>query len=530
MAEAFLKIQTMPKPVILKQKPPTFNGAPENARLWLKEYQIVANLNNWSNKEKAQYLSTAFTDKAKTWFEGQYDGEIPEWDDFECRFNDNYQTTGYNHRKLCEFYLREQQEGENPIEYLDQLIKLRNEITPKPTDSEVVARAKRGVTGRYTAAVINIEDLKELRSTLNKMVEAFGEKDKQRKTQSKPVTTTAGAQKPSQPAQNVKYTSRPTISAQPPKEFKITCYNCDRVGHYSKQCPEPKDVNKITQNFANVQNARNPYPRENLYRNEWRPPNRQNQYNQSSQGYNQWVPPEPIAGPSGQPSNALVPTAQQNMFSRDRRRRQQPKHDKMVEQAQKSYENLRICTLPTLDIVIGGQKTEALVDTGGAYSLMSIDLVIALGLELSSTELRLRGVGDSEIGVVGRALRVPVLFDRYVVEVPFVVVHTLLPHVILGVDFIEATNLVIHSQSGKMQFFVKRSITGKSPCSDSELEESVKKGERPPYRMRHATQAEKKYLSEGTNAYIRRRTPAERASYTEANLESRVSTKAKAPK
>ena len=112
---------------------------------------------------------------------------------------------------------------------------------------------------------------------------------------------------------------------------------------------------------------------------------------------------------------------------------------------------------------------------------------------------------------------------------PFVVVHTLLPHVILGVDFIEATNLVIHSQSGKMQFFVKRSITGKSPCSDSEFEESVKKGERPPYRMRHATQAEKKYLSEGTNAYIRRRTPAERASYTEANLKAECRQQPKHP-
>ena len=469
-------------------------------------------------------MFTAFSGKAKVWFEGTFDNEVPIWGEFVKVFNEDYKPVGYNEDKLCEFYSTKRSDDEDPIEYLDKMVRLRNEIDPKPTDRSVVACVKKGLRGIYSSAVINIEELSELRSTLSKLMKTYEEGDQFRKqtkttvpTNQKLLNTTT--QRPSQPAQQEKLAMRPNVTSKPASEFKLTCYNCDRVGHLSKYCPEPYDQNKVNQHFANVYNARNPRPSNNYQRNNAWPPNRSNQNGRPNHQYNLRGDPTPPVGTSEQSTVASTNIARQNMYKRNRQwRNRQPSYRETTQKAQNSMENLRVCTLPSLEIVIGGRKTEALVDTGGVYSLMSIDMVIALGLDLTPTTLQLKGVGDSDVGVIGRVIGVPVLFDRYVVEMPFVVVHALLPHVILGVDFVEATNLVIHTHSGKVQFFVKLSVKGKSPCSDSEFEESVRKGERPAYRIRHATQAEKKFIKEGQFAHFPRRTSMERQQYSEVSL------------
>ena len=505
--EAIAKLQTQPKKVVLKQKPPKFNGTAEDARLWLKEYKLTAELNNWTNIEKALYLPTVLTGPAKVWYDGRYDGETPGWEDFEKRFTDTYQPVGYMEKKLAEFYSRDQTPEESPIEYLDQMVKLRNELEPKPTDRGVASRVKRGLAKRYAGLVVNIEDLDDLRSTLNKMAEVYEDKDKSKKQTTKSTETTT--RRPPPPAQGFKQSARPVVSNNPNREFQITCYNCDRVGHYSKFCPEPKDHNKISQNFNNLQNARNQPPAETSNRNNWRQQNRSNNNNQSNHGYNLRNPPTNPA-PSA-PSVNPPPTAPHAMFRRTR----QPTEVEMRAKADKAWEGMKFCTLPSTEIVIGGSKVDALVDTGGAYSLISADLAIHLEVRVEKADLLLKGIGDSSIRVLGKLTDIPVLFDKYVVKMPFYVMSSLMPHVILGIDFVQATNLVIHKENQRIQYYVKLTKDGHSPCSDTEHEEAQRNGIIPPYKLRHATNAEKKFLRNGRGTYVRSKSQEEREQYVQ---------------
>ena len=78
LTDALDRLQTKSRPVVLKKEPPIFDGKIEGARLWLKQYEGVATINRWTDVEKSQYLSTALTGNAKRWFDGLYDGDVPE--------------------------------------------------------------------------------------------------------------------------------------------------------------------------------------------------------------------------------------------------------------------------------------------------------------------------------------------------------------------------------------------------------------------------------------------------------------------
>ena len=66
LADAIMKIQTQPKRVVLKQKPPVFEGVAEEARLWLKEYNISAELNNWTNVGKGFVFANSFNGSSES--------------------------------------------------------------------------------------------------------------------------------------------------------------------------------------------------------------------------------------------------------------------------------------------------------------------------------------------------------------------------------------------------------------------------------------------------------------------------------
>ena len=511
LTEVLMKLTSQPKPVVLKQKPPMFDGVPVKARLWLKGYLIAANINKWTSVEKSQYLSTSFTGAAKVWFEGRFDGKIPDWDNFESIFNEVYKPVGYNEDKMSEFYTTKQTDEENPIEYLDRMVRLRNEIDPKPTDQNVVKNVRRGLKGRYASIAIKINDMNELRSTLREALKLYENSDKERKLRQKP--TVSQNSRPNPPSQDAKQTARPTVTLKPASEFKMTCYNCDKVGHLSKNCPEPYDQDKVTQNFANLYNARNPNPSNGGPRNNWRPPQNNNYVNRSNRppnnSYNLRNNQPAPAAPSAPPAEETQPLGRQNMFKNKK---------KTVEEKVRRL-NRKVFPMTYVDIVIGSRKIEALIDTGGAFSLISIDLVIALNLNFEPSDTLIRGVGETHIDSLGSADPVIVLFDNFVITMPFTIVTTLYPHVILGIDFIRAMNLTIYPNANGLPYSIVTSATGRTPCSDSEVEEEVKHGRRPPFRVRHMTKPEQT-LAKGIAALpIKIQSQRERDSYLRWHLQ-----------
>ena len=506
-AEYLMKIQSKPKPISLKREPPVFDGNAEKARIWMKEYDLIAQINRWTELEKAQYLSTALTGAAKDWFDGKFDGEVPDWFEFERDFIKVYKPVGYSQVKKCEFYSLKQEEGEDPINFLDKLLKLRNAIEPKPTDDDVVQCMRLGLDGSYADLVINIEDMDEMRTTLSK---AMKNREIRKKLKGSYVKLAVDRPIQTQPVLEKK-TRLPTVLPTPAKEFRITCYNCDRQGHVVKNCPEPYDQDKVVQHFANLQHARFPMPSVN-HRNSWRPSLETRQQNQRDvlSGVQSWY--------GNQPALPIQPSQQEEST-------QVVRHNQFVgltptgtereeQQSTKSW----ISPLPTMETVISGEKVEALIDTGGATSLISIDLAIKLNLEVEKADYQIQGLCGTPVVPLGKAVRVPVLFNEYVVIMPLTVVADIVPSLILGMDFIRATNLAIFPNSKHMKFQVMKLYSGKSPCSESEPEDDVIREGRPPYPLRHATVGEKEHLNRSFISKVKKRSDEERKIYINRQL------------
>ena len=458
--------------------------------------------------EKALYLPTVLTGAAKVWFDGRYDGETPEWEKFEKDFTEAYQPVGFMERKLAEFYSREQTADESPIEFLDQLVKLRNELDPKPSDNGVAACVKRGLAQRYAGAVVNIDDLNELRSTLNKMAVIYEDKNKSKRKPQKPTVMAETRQPPTETHE--KPNLRHVVSSRPNREFQITCYNCDRIGHVSKYCPEPRDQNKVNQHFSNLQYARHPLPEDNRI-STWRPPvemSRQNQYDVLTD-VNNWYrgnrPIEPL-----QSTQAEEPT-------------QVVRHNKFERLSITCAE--LVSPLLTMDTVISGEKVEALVDTGGASSLISIDLVIKLNLGIKRADFQIQGLGGTPVDVLGKTVEVPVLFDDYVITLPFIVVADISPHVILGIDFIKEANLAIFPNSKHKKFQVMKASFGESHCSENEAEDADIRDKGLPFHLRRATVEEKDYMNKIFPSRVKFRSEEERKIYVNRYLKRQNETR-----
>ena len=475
--EAVNKNSAGPKPTVLKQSPPKFDGDAENAVLWLKEYQIIANINHWTNVEMSQYLPTALIGTAKDWYHGVFDSTIPDWEDFKKQFLDAFIPMGYLHERKSRFYSLKQQTNEKPLDYLNKLMLLRAQIEPKPTEEEVVECVKNGVYGNYASAILKVDTLSELRMILGRLT-TINENREQYKNRAQARRSENRTQK----TEDVQESRRP-------REFEPTCFNCGKTKHYARDCPEPKNNNTYKQTYMDLLHARNPptaiSSKQVGLRNSQNYGKRQNRFSPYKfQNKNEQK--------NRRASSSTGDIGEGAMEHTQHREGPDQASSNLVRSPNKCVADLHEC--PLENILIEQKGVKALLATGGSFSLIAMDLVIELKLKVKPKNIPISGVSDICTQALGYVENVNIEYLDRVVSMPLVVVSSLEPQLLLGVDFLRGLKLNFDFKKG---YNISCPIRYKEPTHldyKSDTEDETGFIMREPYPIRKVTDIERQLL------------------------------------
>ena len=434
MAEAMTVLVEVQKPkakkALFKEQPMKYNGNVDESVAWLNLYEAAALRNNWDDDDKARHLTSAFEGEAKEWFEGQYYNTIPKWDQFKVDFLKAYKVDGYEHDMRRKFYALRQEYNESPIAFYNRLAKLRHQIEPKPSDGEMIACLKAGLNRTYAVHVTDKNTLEEIRDQCDKIfrIQEQSDKARQRYQQTQPKRDEQ-RQKPRHEYGNrgKEFGRKPNYlqnnGRNESKEFQIECYNCGKVGHRSAVCNAKYDPVRFRENKERLEAARR------------------------------------AAKPEQFERKPLV-THEAKVFGTNRRRLNterkssngsEPKGERVNKdrKSSRTFEETYTTAMHAkntvrVEVLVNHRKVTALVDTGGSISLVSTDLVCALKPAVSYWgQGSLVGVGGNRAYPHGIVPEATICFLDKAVKIQLTIVEQLEPHLILGIDFIKAMNLVI---------------------------------------------------------------------------------------
>ena len=432
LARAISGLQNAPRPVVLKQTPQKFDGITGSAVIWLKRYEKTALVNHWGDSEKAQYLYSTLTGDARNYIDGKFDGREFTWNEFTDAFLGFYRPPGYETQRRMIFLNLAQEDRESPLAYLNRLIMARNEVKPTPSDEEVIEVAQNGLGRFYASAIIRDTTIEEVRRTLSRVAKINENSKNKFKSNSyqppaKPNPNTGNPPAKTEPGKAV--TPAPAYNPNRPRPL---CFNCSKMGHLSTECRLPRNPEMFKHNYMNMLKARNPtgapgqndhkvnLPQAKHYNNNKRiKPN-----NEFTAAKSAEVDAEPGTSNTVQVfdlANPLVGSVN----------------------AHSTGSHIVVKDCPQVYILINNIKVKALIDTGGSFSLISADLAMQLNAPITPAQVVLRGVGELRIHSLGSIDQVNIVYDHQVILMPVTIIKSLIPHVILGIDFISSLKLVI---------------------------------------------------------------------------------------
>lgn len=261
--------------------PPTFSGSSsEDVQEWLDNFSTMAKANGWTNAAKYfDHLPVFLGGTAKDWYKATYKDGVP---DSIADFKDDMLSTfSYVKPALMNYSAmieRTQQLNENVSDYFWQKLKLINRVDADMTDVAKIQLIMKGLTPLYlnkvyardfvtiTSFAKTLRLIHETMQMSNNRPEAKAfaaemfeqifavDRPPTRPTQQPFNRTQQSSESRFNPPSDVG-PPRPQVDQQPwrqpqqstfqgrsagqPTETR-TCFNCDRVGHLSRDCRAPR--------------------------------------------------------------------------------------------------------------------------------------------------------------------------------------------------------------------------------------------------------------------------------------------------
>ncbi len=455
LKDAFKGLKDEPKPVVFKQPPPKFNGNRDLAIDWLRDYEAIAAVNHWNDEQKSIQLITSLVEDAKTWYDGVFDGRRHSWPEFETEFRKMYTPVGYECELRRKVYTLRQKPEETPTGFFNRLIKLSNRIEPKLSEQEKVECIKQGLHNSCGEVVMKDKTLDSIRESLIALEKLRVSRDgyKNSSNNQKPYKI------PGPPKQFIETNfknsvplARPAPGDEPKpadREFKYICFNCDQRGHSHRDCPLPRDNDKIKAKFDEL-----------AVKRQNRDQNNQISNNAGNTG-------NPIAN-KGTNVRAIENTQsrKRSMTGNERNGKKVKNHSEVKAKDEdweplvspmnlSRIENQNKCIdpyssiikrlgSPHIPVLVNGEVKVALFDTGATISVISLETAWKLQLKYSPwMRCPVEAAGNNVLHPKGVVEKARVVYCNYAVEMPLTVIADIRPDLILGIDFLRSMKVNI---------------------------------------------------------------------------------------
>lgn len=252
--------------------PPTFAGRPqEDVDAFLGRFDRAAEANRWTANTKAVQLPCYLRGSAADWYERQAVAPA-NYSELANALRATFRDTAGAERSYAALLSREQEVGEAPLSYLQEILRLCHRAAPEMSEAEKIRHILRGLQHDVyeRVAILSNASLVELRENIGRVETALALR-KQRTTREVPRDELSEMRKeveelrrrlgqqhlarppvanhgesflnrPRNPRPRPPLPGRPRGPAQergPGRlpDGRVVCYRCNGTGHFARNCP-----------------------------------------------------------------------------------------------------------------------------------------------------------------------------------------------------------------------------------------------------------------------------------------------------
>lgn len=234
------------QPIVLNQiEPEPYSGDKRKARSWLRQYEAIMKVNGYGDQQKLTRAIAYMKGPASHWY-NVTTTRNPDmtWYGFTSKFLRHFcgsDGSTYLYEKIEK---SKQSVEEHPSVFLMRIIDLCHQYDPKMPEALMMKKVHNGLRPDVINNLIVAKTVDEWTvDWLESVFNSYKQEEIQKPATSAKTTPIVG--------RHIKPASKPARDIS-----TWQCYNCDNKGHLIKDCPMPKDDDKIKAKLESIRQRR----------------------------------------------------------------------------------------------------------------------------------------------------------------------------------------------------------------------------------------------------------------------------------